>query len=423
MQIVYSKPKDMQTLALQLMAYSDMTEEAALRSASEAIHGTTSFPIPLQPREDWPHVPEREMRVIHYRIHRIITAIAESYPLLRGEEMEKDGYFATYLSKDYLHFPVGTVAVRRTTSFGELVFFDNSFVFKDKSITGHHRPIVPDLDSNPNLKVGAAIKWGDLAIDIAKSLASSIAGKAGAAIFDKLFPAGVPSYFDEVYTQFERIINKAIAENKRKEISASVSAVQDGMRTYNIIKKDPAKYEQSQQMLSDLWNESRNLVSTIMVFNEVGLGLFSVAGGLHLAILQERAFTDRDHEDPNDSPWAIELLAKANAFAPWAIAEHNKTIKTRGDAITEVKFVQRSVFVPGAGMVDESYYVWEDKIAGDRYTYNKRQGCCDPDPVATSHADRQRRWNDTVVVMTENLKPLIIAAEDWKTMTTMPLIR
>jgi len=421
MHIIYYHSTDMKTLARQLMAYSEISEEAAMQLASEGINRIDHFPIPLQPEGQWPTLPEDQIRIIRYRMHRLITAINQSYPLLEGETIERDGYLATYLAKDYFDYPAGTIVVHRQSSFGDIYFMDSSFSFNGEAILGDPHPEVNSLLLQDNMTIAGAFSWGDLAIDIAKSLAGAVVGKIGSSIFDELFPAGVPPYFDAVYAQFEKIINKSIAENKRKEMSAAVLSIQDGMRTYNRIKMDPPKRKESQDMLSTLWNESRILTNTIKEFNEVGLGLFAVAGGLHLAILQERALTDPDHTDPNTSPWAKDLIAKATEFKNWGNDTRYNTIKTRGDAITEVKLIQKSSFVPGAGPVDSSYYIWEDKLTGERFTYNKRESCCDSNPHGTAKNERQKRWDETVVVMTNNLQPLVVATDNWNKLTAQPL--
>ena len=58
----------------------------------------------------------------------------EGYPLLEHETLEPEGVFSSFLSKDYLDYPVGTVAVRRRTSFGELVFIDTQFVVRESTM-------------------------------------------------------------------------------------------------------------------------------------------------------------------------------------------------------------------------------------------------------------------------------------------------
>lgn len=421
MHLIYYHATDMKTLARQLMTYSELPEEAAMMLASEGINRIEHFPIPLQPKDQWPALPENEMRIVHYRMHRLIMAINRSYPLLEGEVIQDDGYLASYLAKDYADYPAGTVVVRRQTSFGEIYFMDSSFSIREQQIQGNSNPEVGSLLAQPNLELAEDFSWGGLAIDIAKSLASAIAGKIGSSIFDTYFPPGVPPYFDQVYAQFEKIINKSIAENKRKEMSAAVLSIQDGMRTYNRIKADPPKHAESQRILSDLWNESRQLTNNIKEFNEVGLGLFAVAGGLHLAILQERALTDPDHTDPNKSPWATDLIAKAGEFTTWGRTTRQNTLTTRGNAITQVTLVQKSNFIPGAGPVDASYYLWEDKFTGERFTYDKRESCCDSNPRQTALNARQKRWDETVVVMTNSLAPLVTATDNWNKLTSQPL--
>lgn len=415
MNLIYSQPKSLTTLEAQLRAYSNLSKEAAQRLASETFNGGPRTAPPITPREDWPPLDEKEKRVVQYRIKRIERAINEGYPLLEDETL--DGVFSSFLSKDYLDYPVGTVAVRRRTNFGELVFIDTRFVIRDAAITD----TAPPADAVQLRLAAAAFSWGSLALDIAKSLASSIASEIGSSIFEKLFPAGVPAYFDQVYSEFEKIVQGVINETKRRELSGKVNAVQDGMITYNTLKKDPAKYRQSQELLSTIWNDSRYLTNELKEFPEIGLGLFAIAGGLHLAIVQERAVTDQDHTNPNNSPWADDLIRKAQEFAPFALSNHNRIISTRAGAISEVRFIEDSIFVPGAGILDESYWFWQDTFAGDKHKYPKRQGCCDPDPKTTAFNDRQARFDSTVGAMTTALSAVVPAANDWTRVGSNPI--
>ena len=153
--------------------------------------------------------------MVQYRIKRIERAINEGYPLLENETMDPDGVFSSFLSADYLDYPVGTVAVRRRTSFGELVFIDTRFVVRDAAITD----TAPPAEAVQLRLATAAFTWGGLALDITKSLASSIASGIGSSIFEKLFPPGVPAYFDQVYSEFEKIVQGVINETKRRELS------------------------------------------------------------------------------------------------------------------------------------------------------------------------------------------------------------
>lgn len=418
MDLIYSKPKSLSTLEAQLRAYSDVSEQNAQRLASETFNGGPTVPPAITPREDWPHMDEKQLRLAEYRIKRLERAINLAYPLLAGETLDADGMFTSILSADYLDYAAGTVCARRRTSFGELVFVDTQFTVQEAVITETTPPVSVELA--PQAAPGV-LAWGVLAAEIAKSLLGAVGKEIGSAIFAKLFPPGVPPYFDQVYKEFENIVQGVINENKRRELSGRVNAVQDGMVTYNTIKKDPAKYEESQRILSSLWNESRNLTSELKEFPEIGLGLFVVAGGLHLAILQERAITDGHHKNPNDSPWAEDLIRKVAEFAPFAIENRNRIINTRANAISPVKFVEKTTYIPPAGPVDASYWVWQDTFVGGEYRYPKRRGCCDPDPEQTARNDRQSRWDNTVGAMTRVLEAVEPTANDWKRVGANPI--
>jgi len=418
MDLIYSKPSSLSTLEAQLRTYSDLSEQDAQRLASETFNGGPRVSPPIAPREDWPHLDPKQLRAAEYRIKRIERAINLAYPLLAGEALDAKGVFSSFLSADYLDYPAGTVAVRRRSSFGELVFIDARFIVRGPDITDVTPPVSVDLVPQAG---AVAIGWGALAAQIGKSLLSALAKDIGSAIFAKLFPPNVPPYFDQVYKEFENIVQGVINENKRRELSGRVNAVQDGMITYNTIKRDPAKYEESQRILSTIWNDSRTITSELKEFPEIGLGLFVVAGGLHLAIVQEKAITDRDHKNPNDSPWAEELIRKAEEFAPFAIENRNRIINTRANAISAVQFVQQSTYVPPAGPVDSSYWFWKDTFLGDLHKYPKRRGCCDPDPLQTANNDRQSRWDSTVGAMTNVLAAVVPTANDWKQVGANPI--
>ena len=274
MDLIYSKPKSLNTLEAQLRAYSDLSEQDAQRLASETFNGGSTVPPAITPREDWPHMDEKQLRLAEYRIKRLERAINLAYPLFADETLDSDGVFTSILSADYLDYPAGTVCTRRRTSFGELVFIDTQFAVQEAVITETTPPVLVELA--PQAGPGV-LAWGVLAAGIAKSLLGAVAKEIGSAIFAKLFPPGVPPYFDQIYKEFENIVQGVINENKRRELSGRVNAVQDGMVTYNTIKKDPAKYEESQRILSSLWNESRILTSELKEFPEIGLGLFVVA--------------------------------------------------------------------------------------------------------------------------------------------------
>jgi hypothetical protein len=149
--------------------------------------------------------------------------------------------------------------------------------------------------------------------------------------------------------------------------------------------------------------------------------LFVVAGGLHLAIVQEKAITDRDHKNPNDSPWANDLIRKAAEFAPFAIENRNRIINARANAISPVKFVEKTTYIPGGGPIDSSYWFWSDSFVGGEYRYPVRRGCCDPDPQQTANNDRQTRWNNTVGAMTNVLAAVEPTANDWKKVGSDPI--
>src|SRR5215831_5164211 len=144
MDLIYSKPRSPSTLETQLRAYSELSEQDAQRLASETFNGGSSVSPPITPREHWPHLDEKQLRVAEYRIKRIERAINLAYPLLAAETLDPDGVFTSFLSADSLDYPAGTVAVRRRSSFGELVFIDPRFVVRGGDIADITPPVSVD---------------------------------------------------------------------------------------------------------------------------------------------------------------------------------------------------------------------------------------------------------------------------------------
>src|SRR5262249_60153080 len=97
--------------------------------------------------------------------------------------------------------------------FGCLFFMAPNFVVRESDTPDIPPPVSVDLTPP-----GAPGAWGTLAAEIGKSLLRPLAKEIGSAIFAKLFPPGVPAYFDQVYKEFENIVHGVINEIKQGEL-------------------------------------------------------------------------------------------------------------------------------------------------------------------------------------------------------------
>jgi len=149
------------------------------------------------------------------------------------------------------------------------------------------------------------------------------------------------------------------------------------------------------------------------------------AGGLHLAILQERALRDQLVDDPNFSTWAEIYREKAKEYSSYAAPLPGKIVRDRAALITPVQFERRIRNVPRHGPIDESYWWWADRHpqGGGERRYPARTGCCTADPKTRAENDRRARYDGVIVPLTRGLSPVREIAREWERAGQQPLPR
>ncbi|MET0625060.1 MAG: hypothetical protein ABW250_19095 [Pyrinomonadaceae bacterium] len=407
-------------MADKLVAYSDLSRQEAENFASGAGPGPY-VPLPLMDSSAiLRDLPEEARRTFRYRSLMLEKALRWAYPLAIDEELSEDGLSVTCLSEALMEYPRGTIAVRRETNLCEIVFLDQEFTF---DIDGKEL-----LDARPEYSTetlaGAeaeefAFGWATLGMGIAKSLLGAIAGKIGSAIFAKFFPPGVPPYFEQVYEEFRKIVKQEIEENAIKLLVGEVGAVQAHMSAYaqHML---AGNRDAAQQDIAQAWNRSVLVTSKLLQFPVAGLGPFLTAGGLHLALLQERALSDQTVKDPNESSWAKIYVERAGAFISYAESQPDKIVSARAAQITPAALWRRTAHTPH-GPIDRSVWWWEDKAIGLRREYPVSRGCCDPDPRSTAERTRAEHYANVINPLTTSLKPVKDAARDWRRARETPL--
>ncbi|MET0647197.1 MAG: hypothetical protein ABW208_11295 [Pyrinomonadaceae bacterium] len=420
MVLVYAQSKDRRTLADKLVAYSDLPRQEAENLASSAGPGPYT-PLPLMDLSAiLRDLPEETQRTFRHRSLMLEKAIRWAYPLAIDEELLEDGLLTTCLSEAAIEYPRGTVAVQRKTNLGEIVFLDQEFTFDiDSKELIDNRP-----DSSPEVLAGAkaeefASGWATLGLDIAKALLGAIAGKIGSAIFARFFPPGVPPYFEQVYQEFRKIVKQEIEENTIRLLVGEVGAVQSHMSAYAQHRR-AGNNDAAEQDITQAWNRSVLVTSKLLQFPVAGLGPFLTAGGLHLAIMQERALRDPTVNDPNHSSWANIYVERAGAFISYVGSQPDKIVGERAAQITPVGFTERWRNTP-QGPIEASFWWWEDRGLGIRRTYAKRRGCCDPNPEPTARAHREAHYRSVIDTLTKALDPARDTARHWRVARETPL--
>jgi hypothetical protein len=421
--LIYAQSKDKKTLADKLVAYSDLPRQEAENLASSAGPGPY-IPLPLMDASAILSVLSEEMRrTFRYRSLMLEKAIRWAYPLAIDEELLEDGLLTTCLSEAAIEYPRGTIAVQRKTNLGEILFLDQEFTFDiDSKELVDNRP-----DYSPEALAGAqaeafAFGWATLGLDIAKGLLGALANKIGSAIFARLFPPGTPAYFEQVYQEFRKIVRQEIEENTIKLLVGEVAAVQTHMFAYANHRRT-GNSDAAQQEIAQAWNRSVLVTSKLLQFPVAGLGPFLTAGGLHLAILQERALRDPTVNDPNDSSWAtIYYDTLAQQYLPYVGSQPDKIVRERAAHITPVVFVPKTGGTPW-GPIDESYWLWRDPAypPPQHRVYPKNGGCCGPNPEARAREAREAHYQMVVKDWTIKLNPVREIASSWQRARETPL--
>ncbi|XP_033101717.1 uncharacterized protein LOC117104911 [Anneissia japonica] len=212
---------------------------------------------------------------------------------------------------------------------------------------------------------------GQLALALLKGIASQI----GAKIFNSIFPdSGLPDYFDEVYKEIAKIVAKQIEQNTINEINGQINGMQSWVRNVYTPRKDSGA---SKQELFDMIQENEYDIAVHMVavlqddaYAEPGLGVFVIAAGMHLTLLQELALVDPNVSDPSLSSYAVSVQKYAEEYAAFADATFDLVEEKRTDntTITEVEFTSNSIKPPTSPLLDIYFFSkWTDQHLGKTY--------------------------------------------------------
>ncbi|GAB5524831.1 MAG: hypothetical protein Roseis2KO_27030 [Roseivirga sp.] len=413
-----SKPDSKQALQDKIEAYLQMTSIEAMEWMASWPREDSFWQLPLASPEEFPEFSREEEKQVNYRVRQLTLAIQSSYPLQEGEQLINGGYFSTYLTDDIWDIARGSVALVRSTTLGEIVFIEPRFRMVGKEVVEQISPFESMYEPDPFL----GLAWGDLAINLAKGIASAIGGKIGSGIFQQLFPPSVPPYFETVYAEFKNIVQGVIDQNTLALLQGEILAIQTFMQDYNNLKSDPNNFQEAQRLLSEAYNHSVLVTSKLIQFPVIGLGDFSIAAGAHMAILQEKAISDPNSTNPNDSRWAVSLKDQGTKFYNFALANHKAIADKRKSEITPVIFVRRVYPGPQGPPVDASYYQWGDTLTGAYKNYPDRKSCCatvNPDVVANT--ERANYYNSVIPAYEAALLPVVTAATEWKKVIDNPI--
>ena len=415
--LVYARSKDRKTLADKLVAYSEMPRQEAENLASIAGPGPY-IPLPLMdPSAILKELPAEAQRTFRYQALMMEEDIMSGYPLAIDEELLEDGLMTTCLAEAAIVYPRGTMAVRRRTTRGEIVFLNPEFTldFDRKELVDNRPDYSPDALAKAKAEE-VVLGWGELGMDIGKALLGALANKIGSAIFARFFPPSVPPYFAEVYEQFRVIVRQAIEENSIRLLVGEVAAVQTHMIAYGR-HRESGNNDAARQEIAQAWNRSVLVTNKLLQFPVAGLGPFLTAGGLHLAIVQERALRDPEANDPNDSSWASVYRDALDQYLPYVGTQPDKIVRDRAAHITEVAYRRVVRNVPRAGPIDDSYWWWRDPLQGGERRYSWRINSAEQ----RARNERAAHYASVINSLNNLLNPVREVTRSWQQARGTPL--
>ncbi len=348
----------------------------------------------------------------------------------------------TYLEKPFNQIPEYTPVFNRRTNLSEFFYCILGYHVKTKqlrSATGCHdafshveTPIPPTQAS----RLGSAVVAPKLSVDagesvvggIAKALATgllkALLGKIAALIFNEIFPLSIPSYFDEVYKEIEKIVNQELTQNTIDQVNGRMNGLIDWVKfTYTNAK---TSQELSKQKLTDMLTPQESLIVVDLIgvlknkaFAKAGICTFMIVAGMHLAILQELAFVD-PNASPADSHWVRSIKDYAKDQAKFAKDTTEAIIK---DRLAMIKSISSSNADKFHQTMD--YYEWKDELTGESEGYADYhtgfKGSSDPDAKAKRDRSFANHKAEVEKQLIQKMNDPEATANEWLELVNKPL--
>lgn len=348
--------------------------------------------------------------------------IAKTKSGLKVHEIVEEERF-TYLEMPFKDLPKYTGVLVCRTDQAEYCLITVGYLFRPYQIRrelGCHEAIFYQA---PEIQVTGAVR--DIAKSLATGLLSGIAGKIGVLIFNEIFPPGIPSYFDEVYKQIERIVNKELTQNTIDEINGQINGLKDWVAiTYSNAKESGMGKEKLTELLQPREPQiAIELVGVLMEerYAEPGITVFMIGAGMHLSILQELALIDSDAPSPTESHYAKSVQDYAKKYAGHAKPTTENVLQTRAN---KIQAKVKTIYPPGTTTFYDVYW-FEDSVTG--YTSQDWINCVSI--KASSNPDAWKQRDEAMAnykkekhnQLVEDMEDPVTTANEWLKLDDHPI--
>lgn len=318
--------------------------------------------LKLTPKEKLPPVTN----ALKKSIDCLMETADDKYPLLPEEYVIED--FVSTLEETVEEIPQGTVVLQRTTNFATLYYVVVNVKIEGGAAISQQIHIEEEVRLIADGHFMAGSGKTSLPMKIAKGIGGAMLSKIGGfiaeAIWDALFPPGVPDYFDEVYKEITKIVDQKIDQSRIDSINGALA---------NLIDKLANEYKPAKSVSNlSLEKDRRRLYDLLQKYDQTflsgpggmlgslqqdqiakaGFGVFMLGAALQLAIFQEIANIDPYNGDEKNG-WKSPLQSSyglpktgsvskmAKNYAEFAAKTWAKMLEDRKNQVKAERFTKR----------------------------------------------------------------------------------
>ena len=199
-------------------------------------------------------------------------------------------------------------------------------------------------------------------VKIAAALVEFFANQAGARIFDEIFPQSVPTYFDEIYKQVQKIFSKELDKSVISELNGKINGIKDYVVNTYLPLKESGKISKA-DLFAKISPEHAPFVTNVIGpleskrYAAEGLAAYMIAAGMNLCLLQEMAFLAEDEEK---SAYVNAIKKNATSHIAHAQSTFDHVIESRKDKVILTKHSASA-----SNMVTH-HYGWKDTVSEEK---------------------------------------------------------
>jgi hypothetical protein len=259
------------------------------------------------------------------------------------------------------------------------------------------------------------LSMAGVATQLGIGLLRGVAGKGGALLIEEFMPAGVPTYFDRVYEEITRIVKAEVQANTVAEIDGHLKGIVGYVQH-----EYPSDVRQHPDRALEKLDEYILTLRTDVLgpleeeaFRKPGLSVYLIAGGLHLALLQEQAV--RERTAPGGETYLEPLRRYA---ADQARAGRLAWGEVRADRETAVSLEEGRKLRQSGGYAStvQSWY-WSDAVSGFKSSRTWEDG----DAKADATAARDERREMVLIDLDARMSRPATTLARWELLGTYPL--